>query len=117
MNPPTKAGACGPKPTPPLLPVDVVDEHDHASARAEPGEERHAVVDLDDGAPPTQLAKDHQGGGPEVHGGVAPAAHVADAVLHLVTRRALVVRAEERDPVTSRDQPRCQALDVELGAT
>ena len=98
----------------PLLAVHVVHQDHHAGAGEQPGQERHAVLYLQDGIQSAEAAEDQQQRCPQVDGEVPATAAVADAFAGLVGRSARIARGEHRDVGPGRPQPTGDLVDVEL---
>ena len=100
----------------PLLPMHVVDKHDDRLPGSETGEERQAILDVDDGINTTESAggQHRQSAGVDAEAGTPP--DEPDAVAYLVARGEIVLRAEDRHSCAVINQPPSDPLEIELCA-
>ena len=102
----------------PLLPVHVVDEHDHGRARAQGRPEGQTVLGVDDHIEgtlgPLEAAQPpHRRG---IHPQPAPLAEHADALHDLIGGGVRVVRTQQGDVMPTGREPAADRLGVLLGS-
>ena len=98
----------------PLFSVHVVHQHHDARAGEQPGQERHAVLHLEDGVEAAEPTGGQEECGPQVDGQVPTPADVTDPVAGLGLRGSRITRGEHRESGAAGVEAPGDLGDVEL---